>query len=78
MTRNNSTLNGNSSRINEVTILKNNFHKPPNTDIIAVKAVEIPFKAGGKINRNLVLNKAESMEMSCLDSFCNKNDKSKF
>jgi len=27
-----------------------------------VKAVEIPFKAGGKVNRNLVTRKSETME----------------
>ena len=55
--RNNSSLIGNS----DVKVRDNNLKEE-----VGIKAVEIPFKAGGKVNRG-------SDEMNFIDSFVNKS-----
>ena len=37
-----------------------------------------PFKAGGRVNRNVVLGGTDAQgEMSCFDSFCSRDTKEK-
>ena len=57
--RNNSSFIGNS----DVKVRDNNLKED------GIKAVEIPFKAGGKVNRNA----GNTDEMNFIDSFVNKS-----